>query len=318
MELLFQAGGSRVTAKHEDLDEWNTLTFEAMNTTFYIEVSNCRLSNWREGIYAWVHYVEQEWSRFLPNNELDKVNQLEMTENMVLTPPLFDVLQSAEGYRRRTNGLFSPYLLPQMQYHGYDQSFPFSSSTTISQIMPAVFENEGNPFLFDIGTGTVTRIADGKIDLGGIGKGYAVQAAAHWLKKIGKAEAGIVDGGGDMTVWSNGQKEWKIGIAHPYQPDVEIAQFPITNGSIATSNIVYRSWNCGNQQKHHLLNGKTGFPVESNIVQATVITETCLDAEVMAKLCFMAEEERVTDLLNSIKPNSSFFLVTEKGTIIKS
>ncbi|WP_312471476.1 FAD:protein FMN transferase [Neobacillus sp.] len=307
-----------MTANHEGPDGFDNLTIEAMNTTFYFSVSNCMISNWKEVVSGWVQYVEKEWSRFLPDNELGKVNRLEIGAKMLLTPPLFDVLQSAEVYRRKTNGLFSPYLLPQMQYHGYESSFPFHSSDPETYVMPSVYDQEICPFTFDLSTRTVTRTAEGKIDLGGIGKGYTVQATARWLKNIGEAESGIVDGGGDITVWSNGKKEWKIGISHPYQPNVEIARFRITNGSIATSNVVYRSWSQGNVIKHHLLNGKTGLPVETSIIQATVTTETCVDAEVMTKLCFMEEVEKIPDMLKNFDLNSSFLLITEKGTVIRS
>lgn len=304
-----------MTAKHEDLNVLDTLTFEAMNTSFYIAVTNCNLSNWKEVIQGWVQYVEKEWSRFQDDNELGQLNQLEIGKKIIISPPFFDVLQNAEDYRRKTNGFFSPYLLPQMQFHGYVHSFPFNQCKQVNDSLPNVYEKKTSPFAFDHTTGSVKRICEGQIDLGGIGKGYAVHAAARWLKYFGAAKAGMVDGGGDMTVWSNGQKEWKIGVAHPYQNGVDIAQFCLTNASIATSNVIYRSWKQGNEKKHHILNGKTGLPVDSNIIQATVIAENCLDAEVGAKLCFMEKGQNLTNQLKNITPTCSFLLVNTEGKV---
>jgi thiamine biosynthesis lipoprotein len=88
-----------VTGKLEDLNTFDTLSFEAMNTSFYIAVSNYKFGNWKEAIQGWVHYVEQEWSRFQPNNELGKINQMEIGEKISLSPPLFDVSK-----RRKTIG----------------------------------------------------------------------------------------------------------------------------------------------------------------------------------------------------------------------
>jgi thiamine biosynthesis lipoprotein len=88
-------------------------------------------------------------------------------------------------------------------------------------------------------------------------------------------------------VSSDGEKEWKIGVAHPIEKDQVIALFRLKNGSIATSNILYRSWKQGNEQKHHILDGQTGLPVESSMIQCTVVCNNLLDAEVLAKLCFM-------------------------------
>lgn len=305
-----------MTGKQADLNVLETLSFEAMNTTFYFAITSSEIPNWKEIIQGWVRYVEKEWSRFQMDNELGRVNQLGIGEEMTISPPLFDVLQMAEYYRKKTNGFFSPYLLPQMKYHGYEESFPFYSSRLTIQAMPHVYNEESPPFLFDYSTCTVAKVKEGQIDLGGIGKGYAVQAAARWLKNVGGASVGIADGGGDMTVWSDGNKEWKVGVADPFQRDVEIAQLRLKNGSVATSNVVYRSWTQGNKTKHHILNGKTGLSVESNIIQATVISDNCLDAEVAAKLCFMEEESNLKERLKILNPTCSFLLVNKNGKIV--
>jgi thiamine biosynthesis lipoprotein len=316
MGWLFRKVLRKVIGKHEDLNGLETLSFDAMNTTFYMAVSGCKIANWKEVMHGWVMYVEKEWSRFRVDNELGQVNQLEIGKVITISPPLFDILQRAEDYRRKTNGFFSPYLLPQMQFHGYKDSFPFHTSRIINNTFPSLYDKETLPFLFEPMTGTVTRIADGQIDLGGIGKGYTVQAAANWLKTLGESDSGLIDGGGDMTVWSNGNKEWNIGVADPFRNDLEITQLRLKNGSIATSNIIYRSWTKGNEIKHHLLNGKTGLPADNHMVQATVVTENCLDAEVGAKLCLIEKETNIKNQLKNLCPTSSFVLVNDQGKVI--
>ncbi|WP_256236646.1 FAD:protein FMN transferase [Bacillus sp. EB600] len=298
-------------AKQEDHSLEDTLHLNAMNTSFYIRVKDCQRKEWKNVISAWILYVEKEWSRFRTDNELYRLNELKAGEQMIVTSPLFDVLQKAEAYRQNTNGLFSPYLLPQMQFHGYEQTFPFTATIQQEHSLPCIFNDINAPFEFLQNTGSVKRTAAGKIDLGGIGKGYAVQSAARWLKEIGQARAGIVDGGGDITVWSDGEEKWKIGVAHPFKKEQEIAQFRLKNGSVATSNTIYRSWLQGNEQKHHILNGRTGLPVESPIIQATVFSENCLDAEVAAKLCFMVNPFEWKKITNTYK----LLLVDQDGKI---
>ncbi|WP_066061908.1 FAD:protein FMN transferase [Neobacillus soli] len=302
--------------KLEGLNMLDTLSFDAMNTTFYFSVTSCKITNWKEVMQGWVRYVETEWSRFRANNELGQLNQLEVGEKVNISPPLFDVLQRAEDYRRKTHNLFSPYLLPQMQFHGYKDTFPFEQSQFIERAAPPMYNKETSPFLFAQNTSTVTRAAEGQIDLGGIGKGYTVQAAARWLKDIGEVAAGMVDGGGDITVWSNGCKEWKIGVAHPFQNKIDIAKLHLKNGSIATSNIIYRSWMHGDEKKHHIINGRTGLPANNNMIQATVISDNCLDAEVGAKLCLIETEMNFQNQLQNLSPTCSFLLVNDQGKVL--
>lgn len=304
-----------MTVKPEGLNTEH-LSFEAMNTVFDIQVIDCKAPNWKKAIFAWIKYVEKEWSRFEFNNELFQLNQLKVGEAIIISPPFFDVLKLAEKFRLLTDGLFSPYLLPQMIFHGYDQSFPFKESKGNKKPMPDVYHLKMAPFTFDQRTGKVKRIAEGKVDLGGIAKGYAVQSAAQWLKDIGQSRAGIVDGGGDITVWSDGSKEWVIGVGHPINETEEIAQFRIKNGSIATSSSHYRSWVSGNEKKHHILNGQTGLPANGEIIQATFVTDTCLHAEIGAKLFFMGEEKKIETILQEISSNFAYLLVRKDGEIV--
>ena len=116
-----------------------------------------------------------------------------------------------------------------------------------------------------------------------------------------------------MAVWSNGEKTWNIGVMDPFNYQNEIGSFNIQNGGIATSNIFYRSWWQDGMKKHHLLDGRTGSPVEPKIVQATVVSHQCLDAEIGAKIYFMEQTMSVKNVLKSISNQFNFVLVKPAG-----
>jgi thiamine biosynthesis lipoprotein len=305
-----------VIVNQADLKSGNELAFQAMNTNFFVSISNSLMMNWKEHMINWFEYVEKEWSRFQGDNELSLLNDTKIGETLILSPPLFDILVKSDDYHQKTRGLFSPYLMEQIQLHGYDRSFPFEEAEIKERTSFQSNAKQPTPFTFNKAELSVTRVANGKVDLGGIGKGYAVESAANWLQRIADATSGIVDGGGDISVWSNGEKDWKIGIADPYDQNKEIKQITLKNGSVATSNIVYRSWKQGNEMKHHILNGRTGLPVDTGIVQATVVTSNCLDAEVCAKLCFMENGPALEKLLSDINSNYKAVLIQRDGNLI--
>ncbi|MHC0039633.1 FAD:protein FMN transferase [Pseudoneobacillus sp. C159] len=292
----------------------DSLEMRAMDTTFYIAISNSDISNWQDSITALLHYFDREFSRFRTNNELWRLNQLERNGTTTISPILYDLLKRADNYFSKTDGRFSPYLLTQLEVHGYDQSFPFE--TTEKPYVPINYQTNTQPIIF-LGNGRVKKNTTNKIDLGGIAKGYAVEATAKWLKKNARSKFGIVDGGGDMAVWSNGEKTWKIGIMDPFNDEKEIGSFEIQNGGVATSNIVYRSWWQDGIKKHHLLDGRTGLPVEPKIVQATVVSHQCLDAEIAAKICFMEEPMSVNEVIKRISNQFNFLLVKPDGELMK-
>lgn len=292
----------------------DSFEMKVMNTTFYIEISNSVISDWKDIISELLRYFEREFSRFQTNNELWRFNQLERDLTAVVSPVLYDLLEKADEYYRKTEGRFSPYLLSELVAHGYDQSFPFEASK--NSFVPIDYQIESQPLIFH-GNCKITKKTEQKIDLGGIAKGYAVAAIAKWLKKYAHSKFGMVDGGGDIALWSNGEKTWNIGVMDPFNEEKELGSFEIQNGGIATSNIVYRSWWQDGTRKHHLLDGRTGLPVEPKIVQATVVSQHCLDAEIGAKICFMEDPITVKNVLKTISHKFNFVLIKPDGQIVR-
>ena len=103
----------------------DSFEMKIMNTTFYIEISNSVILDWKDIVSSLLKYFEREFSRFHTNNELWRLNQLEKNSIAFVSPVLYDLLKRADDYYLKTDGRFSPYLLTQLEAHGYDQSFPF-------------------------------------------------------------------------------------------------------------------------------------------------------------------------------------------------
>lgn len=284
-----------------------TFSINIMNTNFYFIVSNCCFPDWQEQIISWLSYVEKEWSRFHEHNELAKLNQLSKGGMIQLSVPLYDVLKKANDYFTRTGGLFSPYLKRQMEENGYTKSFPFTFSPS-KRIEEKTIEAQ--PFIF-LKDKIVLKNTIEEVDLGGFAKGYVVERIATWLKNFGKATFGLVDGGGDIRVWSDGEKEWTIGLAHPILEGKEIGAIRMKNGAVATSNRLYRSWTDGYKRKHHILNGISGEPAVTDIIQATVVTRNLLEGEVAAKMCFLLKEEKQDHWFRGKFPTCKRFIVKE-------
>lgn len=290
------------------------VSISAMNTSFYLAVSNSDIMDWKEIAMQWILYVEKEWSRFHSDNELAKINAIKVGDEIQVSPFLYNVIETANDYAKKTDFLFSPYLYDEINNHGYVQSFPFTETNDI-KVSTVPSSPTTDVFTFNPKKLTLTKLTNKRVDLGGIAKGFVVDLLANWLQETCGAKFGMVDGGGDLTVWSNGEKHWLIGIADPYDQNEEIAQLKVDNASIATSNIVYRSWMQAGEKKHHILHGQTGVPVQSNIVQATVVATNCVEAEVAAKLCFMMKAgERDAFFLKHF-PAVRTFLVNKKGEI---
>jgi len=128
-----------------------------------------------------------------------------------------------------------------------------------------------------------------EIDLGGIGKEYAVDRAAS-LIAAEIPDAFVVNFGGDLYASGprRGGRPWNIGVDDPERTgDATIAAIPLTRGGLATSGdarryILYRGKRLG-----HILNPKTGWPVEGAPRSVTVIAPTCVEAGTLSTLAYL-------------------------------
>lgn len=115
-----------------------------------------------------------------------------------------------------------------------------------------------------------------RIGFGAIGKGYAANAAVILLKHLG-IEHGLVNAGGDLLSFGTQENgaPWSIVIANPRSRDQVFARLNINDRAVVTSGDYENFFVLDGKRYSHIINPKTGFPVEE-VVSATVL---CPDAE---------------------------------------
>ena len=124
----------------------------------------------------------------------------------------------------------------------------------------------------------VLKKAGMELDFGGYVKEYAVDAAATSLVQSG-IDAGMVDLGGDLKALgphADGTP-WHIGIRHPRDPANAIAKTTLARGAVASSGDYERFMTVDGKRYPHILNPRTGWPIES-FSAVTVIASECLIA----------------------------------------
>lgn len=128
-------------------------------------------------------------------------------------------------------------------------------------------------------------LADPKasIDLGGIAKGYIADSLSELLSREG-IESFIINAGGNviaqgMKLVAGGERPWRIGIQDPKNPRATLESIALCNASAVTSGIYERCFTKDGTFYHHVLDPKSGYPVETDIAGVTVVARRSLDAE---------------------------------------
>ena len=290
----------------------NKLDFKAMGCHMLaaLELPEAQLAE-LEQVPSWFEVWEQSLSRFRETSELSQLNHSAGIPFQV-GETLWDVLQEALVSERLSAGLVTPAVLDALVMAGYDRSFsqltPTSSYLMLEHIAPVGLLSE---MQLDESNRTICLPPNLNLDFGGIAKGWAADQATRKLSAFGPA---LVNAGGDIAIsgpQSNGEA-WPIGITDPFDSKSNLEVLMIEQGGVATSGKDYRRWQRDSIWQHHIIDPRTGMPAQTDVLTATVIAPSAVEAEVAAKVALISGSRAGLDWLES-NPTLAGMLVLEDG-----
>ncbi len=132
-----------------------------------------------------------------------------------------------------------------------------------------------------------------EIDFGGVCKEYAVDRTALIISTL-NIHSVLVNYGGDLVALGprSSGKPWEIGLQSPDRTSTEmIGKIELSRGGVATSGDLHRFLLKDGVRYSHILNPKTGWPVEKAIRQVTVLGNTCMEAGMLATFALLQGED---------------------------
>jgi FAD:protein FMN transferase len=265
----------------------------------------------------WFELWEQSLSRFRENSELSQLNHQSETAVKV-SETLWNVFQTAVKADQESSGLVTPVVLDALEAIGYDRSFEnlATGSTTNLLIQPQNLTGRLKEVEADPATLSLKLPTGLHLDFGGTAKGWAAHQAARRLSVYGPT---LVNAGGDIAVSSlmQGGQPWQVGITDPAHPDANLAALALGRCGVATSGRDFRHWQQGGVPRHHIIDPRTGLPAETNIISATIVAPTVMEAEMAAKTVFILGSQKGLGWLDT-DPLLAGFLVLEDGKIVQT
>lgn len=274
-----------------------------------LDSSSARSQSRLAQVPDWFEEWEQCLSRFRSDSELSQLNQSAGIPVQV-SQTFWDVLQVAVEAEERSEGLVTPTVLHALVQAGYDRSFE-----SLAQAKMGKGEFETAPLAsttmirLDSSTRSIRLPLDVGLDLGGVAKGWAAHQAMRRLRNYGPA---LVDAGGDIAIsglQADGSS-WPVSIANPFNPDSDLGLLMLGKCGVATSGRDYRRWRQNGTWQHHIIDPRSGKPAETDVISATVIAPTVMEAEVAAKVALILGSQAGISWL-SANPNLAGMLLLE-------
>jgi thiamine biosynthesis lipoprotein len=269
-----------------------------------------------------IERIEAQLSLFRPTSEISRINLRAAHEPVRVSTEVFDLLRTALRLSAETDGAFDITVAALMRcwgFHGGTGRKP--GADEIERAMSCV----GSHLVELSETGYSVRLKKPGVmlDLGAIGKGYALDCSIEILREAGVANALIH--GGTSTMFAMGRLEpgnlWKVGIEHPrhghgihqvLDPEHQqststvpelLATVALEDEALSVSAISGKSFQDAGKTFGHVIDPRTGQPVASTALAAVVLpsaTET--DALSTALLTLgPAGQDRLTSLRPGMK-----------------
>ena len=261
--------------------------------------------------FARVAELDLVMSDYNPKSELMKLcaaNDAEPGKTIRISSDLFDVLQKANTISSASHGAFDVTVGPLVKLWRIARKVkekPDAKNLAVAKELVG-FEL----ILLDAKASTVTLAkAKMRLDLGGIGKGYAADAALEVLKKFGCSRA-LIAASGDITVGDAppGKEGWEVEIA-PISKDRAVRKLKLVNASVSTSGDLFQHFEIDGVRYSHVLDPKTGLGLTGRR-SATVIALKGWQADALTKVASVMEPAKAKRVIESY-PGAVMYLVTK-------
>lgn len=245
-----------------------------------------------------VEQLEDQLSIYRPHSELSRLVERAKGAPIVvehLTSGLFDLLVKAVELWELTEGAFDITSGPLSKVWGFhERRGRWPGDVELASARAAVGSDALRP---DHERHRLEFLRPVELNLGAIGKGYALDQAAESLCFAGVTDF-LIHGGMSSVLALGaraGDRGWPVGLMHPLRPDQRLGELLVRDRALGTSG-------CGNQFFHyrgrrlgHILDPRTGMPAEE-VLSATVIAESATEADALATALYVlgpAGAERV-------------------------
>lgn len=263
--------------------------------------------NFQHEIDSIFHAVDMSVNLWVDSSVISKVNR---NEEVVLDDIFIDNFNIAQKAAKLSDGYFDPTISPIVAAWGF--SYKHGDSIT-PQLIDSLKQ------LVDY---RKVRIEDGKVikenpaiqlDFNAIAQGYTSDMIASFLESRGIKDF-LVDTGGEIMARGgkpNGQP-WIVGIEKPADnwdsEQVVQTRIALRDKGLVTSGSTRKYVKRNGKRYSHCIDPKTGYPVEHQLLSATVLAENSVWADALASICMVMGLEKSLPLIESMEGVEAYYI----------
>lgn len=302
-----------VNCKPKPVKSYVYLEGFTQGTTFHITYEDYASVNYMEDINRIFNEIDSSMSIYRKNSIISGINRND--PNSFPDKYFLDVIEKAIEISGKTSGAFDITVGPLVNAWG----FGFAERAKITPRLIDSLKGFVGIEMISLAEGQLLKKDPRvKIDVNAIAKGYTVDVVAEFLEEQGVKNY-MVEIGGELRVKGVNPKgqAWRIGVDKPIDdPLVSERELQtvlvVTDIAMATSGNYRRFYMEEGMKYSHTIDPKTGYPVNHNLLSATVFAEKCMVADAYATAFMVMGLEKTREFLEN-HPGLDVYLIYDKG-----
>jgi FAD:protein FMN transferase len=262
-----------------------------------------------------IHRLEEILSTWIPASDLSRVNTAAGREPARVAPEALLLIKRSLEMAVLTEGGFNIAVGPAVEAWSVTERTHIPTAAELAGLKPLV---DLGQIRLDEQAGTVFLARPGmRIDVGGIGKGFAADRATAVMQKAG-ATAGVVALSGDIKTFGRmpvGER-FRFGIQHPRKEGAVLASLELENEAISTAGDYERYFERDGVRYHHILDPQTLQPARQ-CRSVTVVAAEGTVADGLDTGIFVMGPERGMALVEQL-PDVEAVIVDDAGKVLVS
>lgn len=253
-----------------------------------------------------------------PHSEVMTINHAAGSHPVVVSPPVYELIKRAKAVSLLEDSLFNFTIGPVVKR--WKIGFSGHSVPAASDLQSLLaLTNPHDVVLDDAARSVFLQHAGMEIDLGAIAKGYIADVVRDFLLAE-QVPHGLINLGGNVqTLGASGEQGWGIGLKKPFAAeDALLGVIHVSNKSVVTSGIYERYFELDGRRYHHILDPKTGYPLDNELQSVTVISEDSIDGDIYTTLLYGMGVEKSLEYLQDLAHIEAIFVTKQQQIVCSS
>ncbi len=255
-----------------------------------------------------IHQLEDQMTVYRETSELSEINRSAFEQPVAVEARLFQLLLAAKKLGERTQGAFDPTSGPLIALWRHCRNE--GRIPTPAEIRECLSHTGLAHLKFNEAQDTV-QFDDprAELNLGGIGKGYALDRAGEFLNEMNVDDWLLHGGFSSLLARGEHQSQggWPIGIRNPLVPSQLLGTILLKDQALSTSGSGVQSFRVEGKKYGHILDPRTGWPVEG-LLSVTILAPTAAQADALSTAFFVLGLEKSQEYCDN-HPNVSCLLI---------